>query len=325
MPQESHEGGQEPTRRISLDFDGGHDAAPEEDQEATEATGPETGEEEPWHEDEPVRESFSHEVPRVTAFAPDPVEPKPPLRPKKVAMGVACLLLAGAVAVGVGAAIGQNVASSQLQQKPSSIETPETDRADSTTSTDQGTSSVTDDETSDVAEAKGDAVDDGSQPAADDTTTLPSTGDADGSQEDQAATNATKDNEAKDEKSKSEACDHEWEPYGVTTKVVAARTHKERVPAETKVATEYHTVCNTCHETIDGHASEHLEKTGHEGYTTNVPRKVTKVTRKATTKTVVDTPAMKVSTWHQKRCKKCGEVRELKAPKTKAEPQKGSK
>lgn len=325
MPQESHEGGQGPTRRISLDLDGGHDGMPEESEEATTPTEPDAGEEEPWHEAEPARETSEPVAPRVTAFSPEAPRDAQTLRPRKVAMGVACLLLAGIVAVGVGAAIGQNVASSQLQQKPSSIETPETDRADSAATTDQGASAVTDDEGSDVTDSTGDTVDDGSQPAGDDTTTLPATDGAKNAQKDQAATNEAGDGEAKDDKSRSEACDHEWEPYGVTTKVVAAKTHKEKVPAETKVVTEYHTVCNTCHETIDGHAAEHLEKTGHEGYTTNVPRKVTKVTRKATTRTVVDTPAMRVSTWHQKRCKECGEVKELKAPKTKAEQAKGAR
>lgn len=322
MPQESHEGGQEPTRRIALDFDGGRDVPPDEDHAEAGTPMHDAGTEAPTHDEPPTPERPAPETTRVTAFAPAPDTTDTSVPPRRIAMGVACLLLAGVVAVGVGAAIGQNVASSQLQEKPSSIETPETDRADSSDATDQGTTPVADDEGSDVAEATGDAVDDGSQPATDDTTTLPSTDDA---SKDQAATSGAQDGEAKDEKGKSESCDHEWEPYGVTTKVVAAKTHEEKVPAETKVVTEYHTVCNTCHETIDGHAAEHLEQTGHEGYTTNVPRKVTKVARKATTRTVVDTPAMKVSTWHQRRCKRCGEVKDLKAPKTKAEELKGSK
>ena len=35
--------------------------------------------------------------------------------------------------------------------------------------------------------------------------------------------------------------------------------------------TSYHTVCNDCMEVIDGEAREHIEQTGHGGYSTDVP------------------------------------------------------
>lgn len=35
--------------------------------------------------------------------------------------------------------------------------------------------------------------------------------------------------------------------------------------------TTYHTVCNTCNALIDGNAAQHIEETGHSGYSTDVP------------------------------------------------------
>lgn len=336
MTDQTSGDGREPARRLVLDFDGGHGLpAGEREEPAAQAVEPAPGPDQGQAPCAGTREPSVEErvpfaeVPHVTAPGPSPARDEGTLPRRKAAMAAACLLVVGVLAVGVGAAVGQNAAVSQLSQASSQIETPESDRADDTDdATDATDAGVTEAEDA-VADANSTDVDGSSPAATDDATTLPTTATGDAGSATTQATDGqaatAKDDAGKEEKAASEDCDHQWEPYGVTTKVVAAKTHEERVPAETEVVTEYHTVCNTCHERIDGQAREHLEKTGHAGYTTNVPSKVTKVKRKATTRTVVDTPAMKVSTWHQKRCERCGEVKDLKATKKKAEQLKGSK
>lgn len=70
-----------------------------------------------------------------------------------------------------------------------------------------------------------------------------------------------------------------------------AVTHEVSHPAEYETVTEYHTVCNDCGAQIDGKAQEHIDSTGHSGYTRNVPVNVTKVAKEAWTETVTDVAA----------------------------------
>lgn len=70
-----------------------------------------------------------------------------------------------------------------------------------------------------------------------------------------------------------------------------AKTHTVKHPATYEEVVEYHTICNTCGEQIDGQTDEHAKKTGHEGYTTDSPVKVKKVKTEAYTETVTDQEA----------------------------------
>ena len=66
------------------------------------------------------------------------------------------------------------------------------------------------------------------------------------------------------------ACDHLWVPqYGsVHHDAVYEQVWHEPVYG---TETTYHTVCNTCNALIDGNAAQHIEETGHSGYSTDVP------------------------------------------------------
>lgn len=88
-----------------------------------------------------------------------------------------------------------------------------------------------------------------------------------------------------------------------------AITKKVRYPARYEVVTEYHTVCNTCGEVVDGHAAEHAEKTGHAGWTTNAAVNVRKKVSDAHVETVIVTPAYKTYEKDGQICKVCGKVR----------------
>ena len=61
-----------------------------------------------------------------------------------------------------------------------------------------------------------------------------------------------------------------WQPvYG--TVHVEKQTHMEHKDATYKQETVNETVCNDCKAVITGKAQEHIEKTGHSGFTRNVP------------------------------------------------------
>ena len=68
----------------------------------------------------------------------------------------------------------------------------------------------------------------------------------------------------------AEACDHLWVPqYGsVHHDPVYAQVWHEPVYG---TETTDHTVGNTCNAMIDGNAAQHIEETGHSGYSTDVP------------------------------------------------------
>lgn len=88
-----------------------------------------------------------------------------------------------------------------------------------------------------------------------------------------------------------EECDHEW-------KTVYKKVKHDAVY---QTVTETHTVCNTCGKPIDGKTKQHAKKTGHEGYTTGVPKEVTKLVSGAYTEKVAD----------HKECTECGETKGL--------------
>ena len=67
-----------------------------------------------------------------------------------------------------------------------------------------------------------------------------------------------------------QTAEHVWQPeYSVVH--VEKQTHMEHRDATHKQATVNETVCNDCKAVITGKAQEHIEKTGHSGFTRNVP------------------------------------------------------
>lgn len=67
-----------------------------------------------------------------------------------------------------------------------------------------------------------------------------------------------------------QAAEHVWQPvYG--TVHVDKQTHMEHRDATYKQETVNETVCNDCKAVITSKAQEHIEKTGHSGFTRNVP------------------------------------------------------
>ena len=64
--------------------------------------------------------------------------------------------------------------------------------------------------------------------------------------------------------------EHVWQPEYVV-KHVEKQTHMEHKDATYKQETVSETVCNDCKAVITGKAQEHVEKTGHSGFTRNVP------------------------------------------------------
>lgn len=225
---------------------------------------------------------------------------------------VACLLgvcLIGAVSVAAGSVIG-NKQAEQAANPAIEIATPDNGRTDA-----NGTGTA-----ESAQDADNDVIDDS-------IATLPSTEESQNAEDgetvstDDEATSESTDKEESDESDGDDAtdeeCDHDWEPYKAKKETIAAKTHTEKIPATYETVTEYHTVCNTCKQKIDGKTKEHAAETGHEGYTTNVPISVTKVKTKASTKTIVDTPAKVKTTWTKEKCSKCKEVRKLDEEKSK--------
>lgn len=104
-------------------------------------------------------------------------------------------------------------------------------------------------------------------------------------------------------------CEHDWQPEA-ETKHHDAVTKEVTVPGSTYTDTEYHTLCNVCNEQIDGKTAEHKAATGHTGYTTNVPVKVTKK-NPDTTQTVEVEAAYDEKVWTKEKCSKCGAEREV--------------
>lgn len=67
-----------------------------------------------------------------------------------------------------------------------------------------------------------------------------------------------------------QSAEHVWKPmYSVVH--VEKQTHMEHRDATYKQETVNETVCNDCKAVITGKAQEHIEKTGHSGFTRGVP------------------------------------------------------
>lgn len=75
---------------------------------------------------------------------------------------------------------------------------------------------------------------------------------------------------AEDAADAQQSAEHVWKPmYSVVH--VEKQTHMEHRDATYKQETVNETVCNDCKAVITGKAQEHIEKTGHSGFTRNVP------------------------------------------------------
>lgn len=67
----------------------------------------------------------------------------------------------------------------------------------------------------------------------------------------------------------AEECEHVWIPvYGIDHKDAVTSSHEVDPTYESR--TTAHTVCNDCLAIIDGKAQQHLDETGHSGYTPDV-------------------------------------------------------
>lgn len=230
----------------------------------------------------------------------------------KVAACVLGVCLIGAISAAAGNAIG-NKQAEEAANPAIEIATPDNGRADNANGTGEAES---------AKDADNDVIDDS-------VATLPSTeeskdtessnGETVANNEDKGSSSDAESETAETDKNgtAAEECDHDWKPYKAKKQAIAAKTHTEKTAATYETVTEYHTVCNTCKQKIDGKTKEHASETGHEGYTTNVPIAVTKVKTKASTKTVVDEPAKVKTTWTKEKCKKCKEVRKLDEAKSK--------
>lgn len=68
----------------------------------------------------------------------------------------------------------------------------------------------------------------------------------------------------------AQPAEHAWQPvYGVVH--VDKQTHVEHRDATYRQETVNETVCNDCKAVVTGRAQEHIEKTGHSGFTRGVP------------------------------------------------------
>lgn len=124
------------------------------------------------------------------------------------------------------------------------------------------------------------------------------------------ATQRSDGNNGANETTTEVACVHDW---SISYKTVHhdAVTHTEYVQPVYEDQTTYHTVCNTCEEVIDGKAAEHIESTGHSGYSTNVPITSRVMVSEGYNKTVVDKEAYDETVADHLVCTKCGEEKPL--------------
>lgn len=105
---------------------------------------------------------------------------------------------------------------------------------------------------------------------------------------------------------------HNWQ---ADTRLVHhdAVTHDVTHPAVYEDVAVLHTVCNECHQTIDGATDAHYEATGHENYTTNVPVIETKQKSAQWIETITDADAYDELVTETETCSSCGEVRPVAA------------
>lgn len=87
-----------------------------------------------------------------------------------------------------------------------------------------------------------------------------------------------------------------------------AITHEETIAPVYEAVIEYHTVCNECGEQIDGQAREHIDETGHGGYSTSVPVAVPRLVTEGRIDIIEDEAAYDESVVSGRHCSVCGEV-----------------
>lgn len=101
---------------------------------------------------------------------------------------------------------------------------------------------------------------------------------------------------------------HNWQADTVLVHHDAI-VHEVVHPAVYETVMVPHTVCNICHETIDGATDEHYAKTGHDGYTVGVPMPEEQLKSAEWSETVVDAEAYDELVTETETCTSCGEVR----------------
>lgn len=100
---------------------------------------------------------------------------------------------------------------------------------------------------------------------------------------------------------------HDWvAQYGTVHH--DAETHNVHHDAKYEDQTVYHVVCNTCGKIIDDKAVDHIEKTGHAGYTKDVPRAEKVLVSEAYVETVVDKEAYDETVLSGYLCADCGKT-----------------
>lgn len=104
--------------------------------------------------------------------------------------------------------------------------------------------------------------------------------------------------------------EHVWQP---NTELVHVEpdTHEVAHDADYEVVYVPHTVCNVCHEVIDGVTVEHAAATGHEGHTTGVPVPEKHLAHDAWVETVTDEDAHDELVTVSETCALCGETRDV--------------
>lgn len=105
---------------------------------------------------------------------------------------------------------------------------------------------------------------------------------------------------------------HTWVP-NVTSVHHDAVTETIEHEAVWGNVTTYHTVCNECHEKIDGIAAQHIAETGHSGYTPNVPITEYQIIEDAWTEEVPVSDAYDETVTNGVICAECGETSTFEA------------
>lgn len=100
--------------------------------------------------------------------------------------------------------------------------------------------------------------------------------------------------------------EHDW---AIVYETVAhdAETHEEVIQPVYEHVTAHHSVCNECNDIIDGHAQEHIDATGHSGFSTNVPVEETRLVSEGRVEVVTDEPAYDELVATGRECTICGE------------------
>lgn len=106
--------------------------------------------------------------------------------------------------------------------------------------------------------------------------------------------------------------DHDWETNMVTVEAPLLTKQVEHA-AEYEDKQVLHTVCNTCHKTIDGTTADHTKETGHASFTTNVPVTEKVKVKDAWTETVTVQEYQSKTVQNGEKCRICGELRNEKS------------